>query len=255
MAASKNVVSEWLRVIGLPQYSDSFMENGYDELEICKQIGEVDLDAIGVENMTHRNKIIRSVRNLREKGAAIVYVMINDPKALTRSNEILSECDIETTPKKLEYVMKKHLEADGIRLTAHPYSTPEGNRGYLEGLAAHYSRHISMPYENVLEAIEKCRQSKWTERHIRATAGLTTSRPFRDPNNSLSLHSNQNPPIYTPGKYLPSSCLSNREENEIYSFTSQDMACRIPRSVIESKSTLNLSSRQAKRSKSRFYKK
>lgn len=101
------------------------MENGYDELEICKQIGEIDLDAIGVDVTHHRNKLLKSVRSLREKGAAIVYVMINDPKALSSSNEILAtDCDAPTTMKELEAVMKRHLEADGIRLTAHPYSTP-----------------------------------------------------------------------------------------------------------------------------------
>lgn len=120
-----NIVCEWLRAIGLQQYAESFMENGYDELEICKQIGEIDLDAIGVDNAQHRSKLLKSVRTLREKGAALVYVMINDPKALSSSNEILAaECDTPTTMKELESVIKRHLEADGIRLTAHPYSTP-----------------------------------------------------------------------------------------------------------------------------------
>lgn len=123
--AYNNIVCEWLRALNLYQYAESFMENGYDELEICKQIGEIDLDAIGVENQQHRNKLLKSVRGLREKGAAIVYIMINDPKAISDSNEILAtECDSPTTPKELESVMKRHLEADGIRLTAHPYSTP-----------------------------------------------------------------------------------------------------------------------------------
>lgn len=120
-----NIVCEWLRTIGLTQYGESFLENGYDELEICKQIGEIDLDAIGVDNPSHRGKLLKSVRTLREKGAAIVYVLINDPKAISNSNEILaSDCESPVTMKELEAVMKRHLEADGIRLTAHPYSTP-----------------------------------------------------------------------------------------------------------------------------------
>lgn len=122
-----NIVCEWLRTIGMGQYGESFLENGYDELEICKQIGEIDLDAIGVETPSHRGKLLKNVRMLREKGAAIVYVLINDPKAasLSSSNEILAtDCDTPVTMKELEAVMKRHLEADGIRLTAHPYSTP-----------------------------------------------------------------------------------------------------------------------------------
>ncbi|XP_055903937.1 uncharacterized protein LOC129939803 [Eupeodes corollae] len=246
MAYRSNIVCEWLRALGLGQYGESFMENGYDELEICKQIGEIDLDAIGVENGQHRSKLLKSVRNLREKGAAIVYVMINDPKALSNSNEILaSECDTPTTPKELESVMKRHLEADGIRLTAHPYSTPEGKRGYLEGLASHYTKHISLPYEDILDAIEKVRLSKWKERHVRIAAGLTTTRPHRGGiGNQANLPNSHSQPLYVPGKYLPSSCLSNREENEIYSFAQSDLAARMARSAIDSKSAANLNGMQ-----------
>uniref|UniRef100_A0A1A9VT04 SAM domain-containing protein n=1 Tax=Glossina austeni TaxID=7395 RepID=A0A1A9VT04_GLOAU len=173
-SSSNTTTTKLKSALKVPKYAESFMENGYDELEICKQIGEIDLDAIGVDNAQHRSKLLKSVRTLREKGAALVYVMINDPKALNNSNEILSECDTPTTMKELESVMKRHLEADGIRLTAHPYSTPEGKRGYLEGLAAHYSKEINMPYEDVLDAIESVRLSKWKERHLRMVASGTS---------------------------------------------------------------------------------
>lgn len=52
----------------------------------------------------------------------------------------------------------------------------EGKRGYLEGLAAHYSKQINMPYEDVLDAIEEVRVSKWKERHVRISTGHTLSR-------------------------------------------------------------------------------
>ncbi|KAH8284343.1 hypothetical protein KR018_004048 [Drosophila ironensis] len=254
---TNNIVCEWLRTIGMGQYGDSFLDNGYDELEICKQIGEIDLDAIGVDNPSHRGKLLKNVRMLREKGAAIVYVLINDPKAvsLSSSNEILaSDCDTPVTMKELEAVMKRHLEADGIRLTAHPYSTPEGKRGYLEGLAAHYSKQISMPYEDVLDAIEQVRLSKWKERHVRISTGHTLTRSrMAGPScsgtgsglvGSSVLPTSHSQPLYVPGKYLPSSCLSNREENEIYSYTQNDLANRMARNAIDSKSALNLNGMQ-----------
>ncbi|KAH8420729.1 hypothetical protein KR222_003233 [Zaprionus bogoriensis] len=258
-----NIVCEWLRTVGLPQYGDSFLENGYDELEICKQIGEIDLDAIGVDNPSHRGKLLKSVRTLREKGAAIVYVLINDPKAISNSNEILaSDCESPVTMKELEAVMKRHLEADGIRLTAHPYSTPEGKRGYLEGLAAHYSKQINMPYEDVLDAIEQVRLSKWKERHVRISTGHTLTRRGAGSGSGMGsgsagggvvggglvgssvLPTSHSQPLYVPGKYLPSSCLSNREENEIYSYTQNDLANRMARNAIDSKSALNLNGMQ-----------
>lgn len=84
-------------------------------------------------------------------------------------------------------------------------SFQEGKRGYLEGLAAHYAKTTSTPYEDVLNAIEKVRLSKWTERHVRIAAGLTTGRPHhRGPANQSGLPNSQSQPIYVPGKYLVS---------------------------------------------------
>ena len=40
-----NIVYEWLKALQLPQYAESFVDNGYDDLEVCKQIGDPDLDA------------------------------------------------------------------------------------------------------------------------------------------------------------------------------------------------------------------
>ncbi|XP_043863996.1 sterile alpha motif domain-containing protein 5 isoform X6 [Drosophila mojavensis] len=119
--AVSNIVCEWLRALGLAQYAESFLDNGYDDLEICKQVGDPDLDAIGVDNPVHRHKLLKSVRSLREKGAASVYFMLNDPNSLSGSMEILCE----TPPSnELEMVLAEQLETDGVRLTAHPYSTP-----------------------------------------------------------------------------------------------------------------------------------
>lgn len=46
------------------------MDNGYDDLEVCKQIGDPDLDAIGVLAPAHRRRILEAVRRLREQDAA-----------------------------------------------------------------------------------------------------------------------------------------------------------------------------------------
>ena len=110
-----------MRALGLAQYAESFLDNGYDDLEICKQVGDPDLDAIGVENPSHRHKLLKSIRQLREKGAASVYFMLNDPNSLAGSTEILCETP---PPSELDMVIREQLETDGVRLTAHPYSTP-----------------------------------------------------------------------------------------------------------------------------------
>ena len=85
-------VENWLRTLFLGQYSESFLDNGYDELEICKQIGEQDLDAVGVFNPTHRFKILEAVRKLREEGATAVYFTVEE---VLKSGEC--KCGMEKT--------------------------------------------------------------------------------------------------------------------------------------------------------------
>lgn len=80
--SGNNIVSEWLRSLHLGQYAESFIDNGYDDLEICKQVGDPDLDAIGVFNPVHRNRLLQSVRTLREEGAASVYFTLEESAAI-----------------------------------------------------------------------------------------------------------------------------------------------------------------------------
>lgn len=73
---SSNIVTEWLTFLQLGQYAREFLDNGYDELEIVKQIGPEDLDAIGVISIHHRSFLLDAVRVLREQGAAWVYLLL-----------------------------------------------------------------------------------------------------------------------------------------------------------------------------------
>ncbi|XP_037099906.1 SAM and SH3 domain-containing protein 1a isoform X2 [Syngnathus acus] len=61
------IVYEWLKTLQLAQYVEAFVDNGYDDLEVCKQIGDPDLDAIGVYVAHHRHRIHDAVRRLKEE--------------------------------------------------------------------------------------------------------------------------------------------------------------------------------------------
>lgn len=65
-----HVVYEWLKTLKLSHYAESFVDNGYDDLEVCKQIGDPDLDAIGVSMPQHRRRIHEAVQRLKEADAA-----------------------------------------------------------------------------------------------------------------------------------------------------------------------------------------
>ncbi|XP_067097794.1 sterile alpha motif domain-containing protein 5-like [Osmerus mordax] len=61
------IVFEWLKTLQLSQYVEPFVDNGYDDLEVCKQIGDPDLDAIGVYIPHHRQRIHDAVQRLKEE--------------------------------------------------------------------------------------------------------------------------------------------------------------------------------------------
>lgn len=61
------IVYEWLKTLQLAQYVEAFVDNGYDDLEVCKQIGDPDLDAIGVYIPHHRQRVHDAVRRLKEE--------------------------------------------------------------------------------------------------------------------------------------------------------------------------------------------
>ncbi|XP_068432668.1 SAM and SH3 domain-containing protein 1a isoform X4 [Clinocottus analis] len=61
------IVFEWLKTLQLAQYVEAFVDNGYDDLEVCKQIGDPDLDAIGVYIPHHRQRIHEAVRRLKDE--------------------------------------------------------------------------------------------------------------------------------------------------------------------------------------------
>ncbi|XP_046831824.1 uncharacterized protein LOC124954840 isoform X3 [Vespa velutina] len=245
MTMASNIVVEWLRSLHLGQYSESFIDNGYDDLEICKQIGDPDLDAIGVFNQTHRARLLQSVKTLREEGAASVYFTLEETNeclcdnvssksSRTSSERPPSDKDVQRAsptassssggqeltkfadeyeegkaelvriPRmQLRMLLQEKLRHDGIRLACQPYTTPEGERGYLEGLASRYADLFRTHYGDVLEPLEELRRRE------------TNASP-RMPNTQLTTSHSQ--PIYVPGKYSPSSCLSDKEEDEIYGF-------------------------------------
>ncbi len=75
----ENIVENWLRSLDLVHYTQAFIDNGYDDLEICKQVGDADLDAIEVFNTEHRTTILEAVDRLRQYGGTHVYFIL-DPE-------------------------------------------------------------------------------------------------------------------------------------------------------------------------------
>lgn len=155
MSHGPNLVLEWLSKQHLAQYVEAFLDNGYDDLEVCKQIGEPDLDAIGVHVQYHRHRLLAAVHKLKDedqgKGPGYYYTLEPlDPPANhhantkydlrtsgSRSQRRGIPChgnprvtnDFVTYPKlKLKVLIRDKLAKDGIDLGEAPYTFKVGHR-------------------------------------------------------------------------------------------------------------------------------
>lgn len=161
MTQGPNLVLEWLSKLHLAQYVESFIDNGYDDLEVCKQIGEPDLDAIGVHIKYHRHRLLTAVHKLKnedERKSPGYYFTLEPlvPSACNHSAHSNREEDFRTTgrheascpgnhnlrftdcndfvtyPKlKLKVLLRDKLAKDGINLGEAPYTHKVGNFYFL----------------------------------------------------------------------------------------------------------------------------
>uniref|UniRef100_A0A8B9LX53 Sterile alpha motif domain-containing protein 5 n=1 Tax=Astyanax mexicanus TaxID=7994 RepID=A0A8B9LX53_ASTMX len=103
MSNGPNIVYEWLKTLQLCQYVEAFVDNGYDDLEVCKQIGDPDLDAIGVFNPHHRQKLLRAVRRLRDEDKKValgLYFTLEPLPGVPSAVHSSQVCDTEVKDSK-----------------------------------------------------------------------------------------------------------------------------------------------------------
>lgn len=161
MSQGPNIVLEWLSKLHLAHYVESFIDNGYDDLEVCKQIGEPDLDAIGVHIEYHRHRLLAAVQKLREadsRKAPGYYFTLeplrpsfckqsnredgcqrsrsqsrgHQPSCPGNHNLRVTDCnDFVTYPKlKLKVLIRDKLAKDGIDLGEAPYTFKVSSDGW-----------------------------------------------------------------------------------------------------------------------------
>ncbi|XP_037081521.1 uncharacterized protein LOC119102256 [Pollicipes pollicipes] len=123
-------------------------------------------------------------------------------------------------------MLQNKLVIDGIKLYNSPYSTKDGQTGYLNGLASRYADDVQTHYQDVLQQLDVLRQQAWQQvldGEVRGGAGapplMAPPPPPPPPQQQQQPDLTQSAqPIYQPGQYLPSSCLSDNDEDEIYGF-------------------------------------
>ena len=68
-----NNVKDWLLGMGLGQYYDLFIENGYDSFRICSEIQKIDIHTIGIQDEYHKSILIKGVKRINNPKAESVY--------------------------------------------------------------------------------------------------------------------------------------------------------------------------------------
>ncbi|ETN64104.1 hypothetical protein AND_004161 [Anopheles darlingi] len=125
---------------------------------------------------------------------------------------------------------------DAAQKGGHRSPERDGGRGHLEGLASVYCELLMAPFTEVLAALEEARQRAWSERSPHSSSGGGGGgliRGHRGNSCHGGLPNSHSQPIYVPGKYSPSSCLSDKEEDEIYGFGYGVFAPRVARTTLQ----------------------
>ncbi|XP_061560223.1 SAM and SH3 domain-containing protein 1a isoform X6 [Phycodurus eques] len=193
------IVYEWLKTLQLAQYVEAFVDNGYDDLEVCKQIGDPDLDAIGVYVAHHRRAIHDAVRRLKEDArdaASGLYFTLEPvpPSADAYAGRTPDRCESKMRaskswnepargvgymgahrnltlgngrrelliyPKlKLKIMIRDKLIRDGVNLAATPYSNQDGSLGNIDDLAQEYSEYYNTCFSDVSDRMEELRKRR-----------------------------------------------------------------------------------------------
>ncbi|XP_077366002.1 SAM and SH3 domain-containing protein 1a isoform X1 [Festucalex cinctus] len=193
------IVYEWLKTLQLAQYVEAFVDNGYDDLEVCKQIGDPDLDAIGVYVAHHRHRIHDAVRRLKEEArdaasglyftlepmppSADVYTghMVDQYESKLRASKSWTEPargvgymgahwnltlgnsrrEVVIYPKlKLKIMIRDKLIRDGVNLARAPYSNKDGSLGNIDDLAQEYSEYYNTCFSDVSDRMEELRKRR-----------------------------------------------------------------------------------------------
>ncbi|KAM3861598.1 SAM and SH3 domain-containing protein 1-like isoform 3-T3 [Diretmus argenteus] len=192
------IVYEWLKTLQLAQYVEAFVDNGYDDLEVCKQIGDPDLDAIGVYIPHHRQRIHDAVKRLKEEDketasglyftlepmppANEIYTshMVDQYESKLRASKSWTEVgrnggytgaqrnltlgnrrELVIYPKlKLKIMIRDKLIRDGINLARPPYSNKDGSLGNIDDLAQEYSEYYNTCFSDVSDRMEELRKRR-----------------------------------------------------------------------------------------------
>ncbi|KAJ0008545.1 hypothetical protein NQD34_015960 [Periophthalmus magnuspinnatus] len=130
MSQGPSLVLDWLSKLYLSQYVESFIDNGYDDLEVCKLIGELDLDAIGVRIQYHRHQLLTAVRRLNQDGkrkSPPFYFTLEPANGEMRPKHAHAHMNKDETCPQRAHMDKEHLRSQTLAVAKHLESCPKNH--------------------------------------------------------------------------------------------------------------------------------
>lgn len=92
-------LGEWLSAIGLPQYHKKLSENGYDSINIVRDLTWEDLQEIGITQLGHQKKIMLAVKKLCDIHKALLQAESGQGTLRRRTPAALDLVTIEPPPE------------------------------------------------------------------------------------------------------------------------------------------------------------
>ncbi|XP_029996625.1 caskin-2-like isoform X2 [Sphaeramia orbicularis] len=146
-------LGEWLSAIGLPQYHKKLSENGYDSINIVKDLTWEDLQEIGITKLGHQKKLMLAVKKLcdiqrailqaesgqgtlRRKGPGALHLVTIEP------SDSGGECSSPHTPKMMTF-QDSELSAELQTAMSSHYG------GCDEGLAIKHAVGMSQSQDSI----------------------------------------------------------------------------------------------------------
>uniref|UniRef100_A0A672SAH5 Caskin-2 n=1 Tax=Sinocyclocheilus grahami TaxID=75366 RepID=A0A672SAH5_SINGR len=92
-------LGEWLSAIGLPQYNKKLSENGYDSINIVRDLTWEDLQEIGITKLGHQKKMMLAVKRLCDIHKAIMQAESGQSTLRRKTPTALDLVTIEPPPE------------------------------------------------------------------------------------------------------------------------------------------------------------
>uniref|UniRef100_A0A8C1N3M5 Caskin-2 n=1 Tax=Cyprinus carpio TaxID=7962 RepID=A0A8C1N3M5_CYPCA len=92
-------LGEWLSAIGMPQYHKKLSENGYDSINIVRDLTWEDLQEIGIIKLGHQKKMMLAVKKLCDIHKALLQVQSGQGTLRRKTPAALDLVTIEPPPE------------------------------------------------------------------------------------------------------------------------------------------------------------